>query len=76
MANRKIDMCEYKNVIQRLRYGESDRQISRETHLGRRKITEIRAVSVKHGWLMAGVELPSDESISQLVKKEAMLYRL
>jgi transposase len=69
MANRKIDMCEYKNVIQRLRHGESDRQICRETNLGRRKIKEIHAVSVTHGWLMAGVDLPCDESISQLIKK-------
>lgn len=69
MANRKIDMCEYKNVIQRLRHGESDRQISRETRLGRRKIQEIHAVSVKQGWLMAGVDLPCDEIISQLIKK-------
>ena len=62
-------MCEYKNVIQRLRHGESDRQISRETQLGRHKIKELRAASIKHGWLMGGVDLPSDESISELIKK-------
>lgn len=73
MANRKIDMCEYKNVIQRLRISESDRQISRETKMGRHKVRAIRAAALKRGWLLADAEIPCDEAISELIKKSGNL---
>ena len=73
MANRKIDMCEYKNVIQRLRISESDRQISRETKMGRHKVRAIRAAALKRGWLLSDAELPCDEAISELIKKSGNL---
>lgn len=73
MANRKIDMCEYKNVIQRLRISESDRQISRETRMGRHKIRAIRRLALKRGWLLADAKLPCDESIGELINKSGNL---
>ena len=44
-------MSEYKNAIRRLRAGESDRQIARETKLGRHKVKELRLAAQAKGWL-------------------------
>jgi transposase len=69
MVNRRIGMSEYKNIIQRLRHGESDRQIERETKMGRHSISKIRRVASKHLWLLSNTLLPDDEQIKQLIKK-------
>jgi transposase len=68
MANRKIDMSEYKNAVRRLRAGESDRQIARETKLGRHKIKELRLAAQAKGWLNDISIIPCDEEISELLK--------
>ena len=69
MANRKIEICDYKNIIQRLRHGESDRQIERETKMVRHSIAKVRHLASRELWPLADALLPSDEAIHQLIKK-------
>ena len=60
MANRSIAMFEYKQVIHRMRSGESDRTISKSGLIGRTKTKFIRFIAKLNGWLNLDVPLPNE----------------
>ncbi len=64
MANRSIAMFEYKQVIHRMRSGESDRTISKSGLIGRTKTKFIRFIAKLNGWLNLDVPLPNEEDIA------------
>lgn len=47
-------MYEYRQVIYRMRLGESDRAIAKAGLMGRRKAAELRKLAKEHGWLDKG----------------------
>ena len=50
MSNRRFEMYEYRQVIHRMRMGESDRTIARTGLMGRIKCGQIRAIDrLRHG---------------------------
>jgi hypothetical protein len=61
MSNRRFEMYEYRQVIHRMRMGESDRTIARTKLAGRIKCGQIRATAGQQGWLDKGLPLPDDE---------------
>ena len=62
MANRRYEMYEYRQVIVRMRLGESDRAIARAGLMGRNKIKSVRELASKQGWLDLDNDLPNDAS--------------
>ncbi|MDY6950801.1 MAG: IS21 family transposase, partial [Thermodesulfobacteriota bacterium] len=69
MANRRFEMFEYRQVVYRMRLGESDRAIAKAGLMGRKKAAELRAVALAQGWLGGG-PLPEDAQIAaQLTAK-------
>jgi transposase len=69
MANRRFEMFEYRQVIYRMRLGESDRAIAKAGLMGRKKAAELRVVAQAQGWLGDG-PLPEDAQIAvQLARK-------
>ena len=56
-------MFQYRQVLVRLRAGDTVREIARSGLIGRDKAGELRALAEQHGWLDAGVEVPGDEAI-------------
>lgn len=60
-------MFQYRQVLVRLRAGDSVREIARSGLMGRDKLGELRAVADQRGWLHADAELPSDEAIAAAV---------
>ncbi len=56
-------MFQYRQVLVRLRAGDTAREIARSGLLGRDKITEVVKVAQAHAWLDAGVDLPDDATI-------------
>jgi transposase len=64
MANRRIEMHQYRNIIQRLRLGETDRAIARAERIGRVKVAFVRAVAGERGWLDNAQPLPEDAAVS------------
>jgi hypothetical protein len=56
-------MFQYRQVLVRLRAGDSVREIARSGLMGRDKLGALRALAVQQGWLDAGVELPADQAI-------------
>ncbi len=71
MSNRRFEMYEYRQVIYRMRLGESDRAIAKAGLMGRRKAAELRQLARCQGWLEKG-PLPEDAQLAiHLGKKPA-----
>jgi len=63
MANRRFEMFQYRQVIHRMRMGQSDRAIAKTRLMGRLKCRQVRAIAEKKGWL-GDVPLPDDAELS------------
>lgn len=57
-------MFQYRQVLVRLRRGESDREIARSKYIGRRKLAALREVAQREGWLDPAAPLPEDAAIA------------
>ncbi len=62
MANKRFEMYEYRNIVVRMRLGDSDRALAKAGLIGRPKAKALRAVAAAQGWLNADTALP-DESV-------------
>ena len=51
MGNRRFEMYQHRQIIQRLRLGESDRAIGRAEQVGRVKVAALRELAAQRGWL-------------------------
>jgi hypothetical protein len=56
-------MFQYRQVLVRLRAGDSVREIARSGLMGRDKLGVLRAVAQAQGWLDASAAVPDDEAI-------------
>jgi transposase len=65
MANRRIEMYEYRQVIHRMRQGQSDRAIAKTKAMGRLKCASVRSIAQEKGWLNQG-PLPDDQQLAEL----------
>ena len=64
MGRRRIEMFQYRQVLVRLRAGDSLRDVARSGLMGRDKLGVLRAVALQHGWLDATTELAYDAAIA------------
>jgi len=60
-------MFQYRQVLARLRQGDSERDIARARLMGRRKAAAFRALAGAQGWLDPLAPLPEDEAIATAV---------
>ena len=60
MSNRRFEMFHDRQVLVRMRQGDSDRVIARSKIMGRRKLAHVREVASKRGWLAPDMPLPDD----------------
>jgi transposase len=60
-------MFQYRQVLLRLRQGDTDREVARSGLMGRRKVAAFRALCRKHGWLEAAAALPEDAAVAEVV---------
>jgi len=56
-------MFQYRQVLVRLRAGDTVREIARSGLMGRDKLGALRAAAQQHGWLDANADVPDDEAI-------------
>ncbi len=68
MAKSKFEMYEYRQIIVRLRLGESIRSIVQSKLASRKKVRAIRLVASAQGWLDSKRELPTDDQLSKYFK--------
>ena len=57
-------MYQYRQVLVRMRAGDSERDIARGKTMGRQKAGRLRALAAEQGWLDAGTELPDEATIA------------
>ncbi len=63
-------MYEYRQIISRMRLGESDRTIAKAGLMGRNKAAQLRAVAIKHGWLNSAHPLPDGNTLNDVIKQQ------
>ena len=57
-------MFQYRQVLVRLRQGDTDRDIARARLMGRKKAAALRALAAERGWLDPQAQLPDDATIA------------
>ena len=72
MANRKFEMYEYRQVLMRMRLGETDRALAKTGLMGRRKLGEVRRVAEAAGWLDPTRPLPDDTTLAERLRRRAV----
>ena len=60
-------MFQYRQVLVRLRAGDSERELARGGLMGRDKLASFRALASRQGWLDASAELPDDAAIAAAI---------
>lgn len=60
-------MFQYRQVLVRLRAGDTVREIARSGLMGRDKLGVLRALAEQRGWLDASAELPEDAAVAAAV---------
>ena len=65
-------MYHYRQVLVRMRAGDSDRQIAQQQLLGRRKAAEFRELAQRHDWLSPTTAMPSDAAMAQALELKAL----
>ena len=61
-------MFQYRQVLVRLRAGDTIREIARAGLMGRDKAGELHALALSKGWLESAAELPDDAQIADALK--------
>jgi transposase len=75
MGRRRIEMYRYREVIARLRLGDTDRQIAKANLLGRPKTALLRRVAKAQGWLVLSSPLPDEATIQQALCGDAVGHK-
>ena len=68
MANRRFEMYEYRQVLNRMRLGETDRAVARSGIMGREKAGVFRKLACDHGWLDPTGPLPDDATLARVLQ--------
>lgn len=73
MSNRRFEMYHYRQVLVRLRQGDTDREIARAGLMGRRKAGEVREAALTRGWLDSALPLPDDTALAAVFDRSTPL---
>lgn len=60
-------MYEYRQILVRMRLGESDRELAKAGLIGRRKAGKLRDIAQVHGWLESSSPLPDDVQLASVL---------
>ena len=73
MTNRRFEMYLYRQILVRMRQGDSDREIARSGIMGRKKVAQVREVAAARGWLTPDAPLPDDAVLSAQFARHEVL---
>jgi hypothetical protein len=66
MAGRRREVTDVRELIRRLRLGETDRRIARDLSMSRNTVARYRAAATQHGWLEGS--LPDPAALAQALQ--------
>jgi len=72
MSNRRFEMYDYRQIIHRIRMGQTDREIARTKIIGRAKCSRIRTIALDKGWLTIDNPLPDDTALADAFAKQSV----
>lgn len=75
MGNRRFEVFEYRQVLARMRQGDSDPDIARAGLMGRKKLATIRDAALQHDWLNPARPLPDDAVLAAMSGRNPQLPR-
>jgi len=73
MSKRRFEMYQYRQILVRMRQGDSDRDIARSKAMGRKKIAAVRDKANAHGWLCPESVLPEDKELATILARKETL---
>ena len=62
-------MHQYRNIIVRMRLGDSDRALAKAGLIGRKKAKQIRTIAERQGWLEISQPLPDDAVLAEVLDR-------
>lgn len=68
-------MYQYRQILVRMRQGDSDRDIARSKTMGRKKIAQVREIANERGWLVPATALPEDAVLASALARNDTLPR-
>jgi len=66
-------MYQYRQILVRMRRGDSDREIARSKTMGRKKIADVREIANGRGWLVPDSVLPEDSVLALAFTRKGAL---
>ena len=75
MSNRRFQVFEYRQVLTRMRQGDSDRDIAGARLMGRGKLKGVRKVALERGWLGLDRPLPDDAELAGIFGRDPGVAR-
>lgn len=69
MSNRRFEMHEYRQIIARMRLGDTDRAIARTGLMGRKKAARIREIALSHDWLNTARPIPDEAELAGVIPR-------
>ncbi len=70
MANRRFEMYQYRQIINHMRLGNSDRTIAKAGLIGRKKASQLREIALSQGWLDKDTPLPDDSILNAVLGRK------
>ena len=68
MSNRRFEMHNYRQILVRMRQGDSDRRLAKSGLIGRRKAAALRQLANEQGWLDRTQPLPDNEQLATVLQ--------
>ncbi len=66
MTNRRFEMFEFRQILVRMRQGDSNRALAKAGLIGRPKAKALRRIAMERGWLDPACPLPDDTVLAQV----------
>lgn len=66
-------MYQYRQILVRMRRGDSDRDIARSKTMGRKKIAQLREMAHQHDWLVAQASIPDESALAAVLGRKETL---
>ena len=71
MSNRRFEMFTIRQILVRMRQGDTDRSIARAGLMGRKKLGVLRRQATRLGWLDSHTPLPEDGELATVFQRRS-----
>ena len=66
-------MYQYRQILVRIRQGDSDRDIARAKTMGRKKVAQLRAIARERDWLALDSPIPDEQTLAAALGRKETL---